>query len=240
VKTNSNCQSEVEPFWDLELGYYSLKDGTLPLSEDDVESIVGFVKEKCKFLLISPKMLIRTIGYAYARFLSNPQDICTAIKRALAEEVTAKIISDRKIERLCPDEWKKKTKPKKNDNMSFSLLCGGSITNESRTAAETNELTSQGADGPQRDPTKDNEELIILGPCGSKKCSCSEQVEGSREGKQGILAFSQSISVEKLRRQIENIHERVHGMGNIWICWKLNSVRGEITELRFSTSDPFG
>ena len=44
------------------------------------------------------------------------------IKSALREEIAQRLISRRDIERYCPDEWKQKTKPKKeqNDNRSFS------------------------------------------------------------------------------------------------------------------------
>ncbi|MGC1932434.1 MAG: hypothetical protein WA667_25965 [Candidatus Nitrosopolaris sp.] len=40
------------------------------------------------------------------------EDICTEIKNALYEEIKEKIISSDTIERCCPDEWKRKTKPK--------------------------------------------------------------------------------------------------------------------------------
>ena len=51
------------------------------------------------------------------------QDICEEIKRILHEEIIKEEISRRDIERYCPDNWKKRTKPKQkeneNDNPSF-------------------------------------------------------------------------------------------------------------------------
>jgi hypothetical protein len=233
-------QSEPGPYWKLEAEYYLLKNGTFDPSEADMEDTIRRIKEHFKVFLLTRELLIKILGYAYAKLVPNRQDICRAIKKALAEEVAAHIISKRQIERYCLDEWKEKTKPKKNDKLSFSLFCGSSITHESRTAAHTDELTSQGIEGPQHDSTKDNEEINILDPFSSSdECSSSEQLEGSREGKNSILTFSFSISVEKLRLQIERVYERVHGKGNIWICWKLNSVTKEVTEFRISTSDPF-
>ena len=219
-------QSEPEPFWDLEIEYHLLKNSTFRFSRAEVEDTIRHIKEHFKVFLITPEKLIGILGYAYEKFLSNRQDICTEIKKALAEEITVHLISKRQIERYCLSEWKKKTKPKKNDKLSF---CAGSITHESKRVAERAELTSIGVDGAQNASTKDNIEIKILGPLSS-----TEQLEGLKESKKNILTFSFPTSIEELRCQTEKMYERVHGKGNIWLCWKLNSVTEQITEFRIT------
>jgi hypothetical protein len=62
------------------------------------------------------------LGEAFRNIVSDNESICEEIKNALRDEIRDGHISERDIERYCPDEWKKKTKPKKpkNDKMSFS------------------------------------------------------------------------------------------------------------------------
>lgn len=51
--------------------------------------------------------------------LVKDRDICVEIKSNLKEEIEDQIISERTIDRCCPDEWKRKTKPKKERHLSF-------------------------------------------------------------------------------------------------------------------------
>jgi hypothetical protein len=63
------------------------------------------------------------LGEAFKHTVSNSESICEEIKNELREEITQGLISTRDIERYCPIEWKKKTRPKKeakNDKLSFS------------------------------------------------------------------------------------------------------------------------
>ena len=71
-------------------------------------------------LLFKREELITRLGNAFEGVESNQENICKKIKNSLREEIADGIVSARDIERYCPDKWKKKTKPKKNDNLSFS------------------------------------------------------------------------------------------------------------------------
>jgi hypothetical protein len=70
--------------------------------------------------LTKRKDKIISLGNVFVTFVSNPESVCEEIKNCLQEEIADKIISARDIERYCPDKWKKKTKPPKNDKLSFS------------------------------------------------------------------------------------------------------------------------
>jgi hypothetical protein len=61
------------------------------------------------------------LGHAFEKVVTNPESICEEIKMCLKEEIAEKIISPRTIEQYCLDKWKKKTKPKQeNEYFSFS------------------------------------------------------------------------------------------------------------------------
>jgi hypothetical protein len=64
--------------------------------------------------------LVKRLGNAIKKAgIVKLSDICHEIKNILAEEITDKKITVRTIDRCCPDEWKRITKPKK-DILSFS------------------------------------------------------------------------------------------------------------------------
>jgi hypothetical protein len=67
------------------------------------------------------KPLILKLGYAFEKVVTNPESVCEEIKNCLKEEIAEKIILPRTIEQYCLDKWKKKTKPKQeNEKFSFS------------------------------------------------------------------------------------------------------------------------
>jgi hypothetical protein len=70
-------------------------------------------------MFLKRKDIIVKLGNAFEKFLPKPESICEEIKIVLHEEIAKHIISSRDIERYSPDKWKKKTKPQKNDNLSF-------------------------------------------------------------------------------------------------------------------------
>ena len=88
----------------------------------DIDSIIANVKQEFKNFLVKREQLIITLGKAFERIVTNRESISGEIKAALREEIAQGLISRRDIEKYCPDEWKKKTKPKKekNDISSFS------------------------------------------------------------------------------------------------------------------------
>jgi hypothetical protein len=85
-----------------------------------LDSIIEEVRSELSSMLIKRQKLIERLGYAFERVVANPESICEEIKTTLRDEIAEKAISSRDIERYCPDKWKKKTKPQKNDNLSFS------------------------------------------------------------------------------------------------------------------------
>jgi hypothetical protein len=89
----------------------------------DLDEAIRQVKEEFKNIFAKRRDLIIKLGEAFERTVSNSESICEEIKSELRDEIAKGLISSRDIERYCPDKWKKKTKPKKeqkNDNLSFS------------------------------------------------------------------------------------------------------------------------
>lgn len=73
--------------------------------------------------LIRRKDLVLTLGKAieiHGKGVKR-EDICKAIKFYLRDAIAKELISERDITRYCPEEWKNETKPKKKDNLSFSV-----------------------------------------------------------------------------------------------------------------------
>jgi hypothetical protein len=85
-----------------------------------LDSIIEEVRGELRLMLRKRQKLIERLGYAFERVVANPESICEEIKTTLRDEIAEKAISSRNIERHCPDKWKKKTKPQKNDKLSFS------------------------------------------------------------------------------------------------------------------------
>ena len=85
-----------------------------------LDSIIEEVRSELRSMLIKRQKLIQRLGYAFEGVVANPESICEEIKTTLRDEIAEKAISSRDIERYCLDKWKKKTKPQKNDKLSFS------------------------------------------------------------------------------------------------------------------------
>lgn len=82
-------------------------------SKSRLDGIIKDVKTQIRRHFEGYKVQIRRIGCALKdENLIKKEDICTEIKNALREEIKEKIISSDTIERCCPEEWKRKTKPK--------------------------------------------------------------------------------------------------------------------------------
>ena len=85
-----------------------------------LDSIIEEVRTELRSMFMKRQKLVQRLGYAFERIVANPESICEEIKTSLRDEIAEKAISSRDIERYCPDKWKKKTKPQKNDKLSFS------------------------------------------------------------------------------------------------------------------------
>jgi hypothetical protein len=88
----------------------------------DLDRIIEEVRSELRNILLKRRELIEKLGFAFEKVVANEESICEEIKTTLRDEIAEKAISSRDIERYCPDKWKKKTKPQKNDNLSFSDL----------------------------------------------------------------------------------------------------------------------
>jgi hypothetical protein len=69
------------------------------------------------------------LGRAFQKTVSKPDSICEEIKNTLKEEIAEEIITTRLIEQVCPDEWKRRTRPKKAENEISSFLNSNSGSN---------------------------------------------------------------------------------------------------------------
>lgn len=86
----------------------------------ELDVVIAEVKEQFRLFLTKRSELVLRLGHAYEQVVGDVESICEEIKNILHDEIVQKLISRRDIERYCPDEWKRRTKPK-NDNLSFSL-----------------------------------------------------------------------------------------------------------------------
>jgi hypothetical protein len=91
------------------------------LSKDpQLEALIKDVKVKIrKSCGVIEEQIQRTGNFLKEKKLVKERDICVEIKSYLKEEIEDQMISARTIDRCCPDEWKRKTKPKKERQMSF-------------------------------------------------------------------------------------------------------------------------
>ena len=87
----------------------------------DIDSIIAKVKQEFKNFFIQREQLIITLGKAFERIVSKPESICREIKGTLREEIAQGLVTTRAIELHCQDEWKKKTRPKKEKNENLSI-----------------------------------------------------------------------------------------------------------------------
>jgi hypothetical protein len=98
----------------------------LPSSSNDViknpelEALIKDVKVQIRKFYGRIKEQIQRAGiFLKEKKLVKERDICVELKSFLKEEIQEHIISERTIDRCCPDEWKRKTKPKKERQLSF-------------------------------------------------------------------------------------------------------------------------
>ncbi len=88
--------------------------------DHELEILINDVKARIrKFYGGIKEQIERTGNFLKEKKLIKERDICIEIKSYLKEEIKDQIISERTIDRCCPDEWKHKTKPKKERHLSF-------------------------------------------------------------------------------------------------------------------------
>lgn len=87
---------------------------------DDLETVVKDFKLQIRRSCKEIKEQIERMGrFLKENKLVKENDICIEIKSYLKEEIDEHLISERTVDRYCPDSWKRKTKPKGERQMSF-------------------------------------------------------------------------------------------------------------------------
>ena len=80
----------------------------------ELDTLIKDVKVQIrKFYGGIKEQIERTGNFLKEKKLVKERDIYIEIKSYLEEEIQEHIISERTIDRCCPDEWRRKTKPKK-------------------------------------------------------------------------------------------------------------------------------
>lgn len=106
--------------------------------DPDLEATIKEVKQEFQNLVIKKKDLVLILGRAFQKTVSKPDSICEEIKNTLKEEIAEKIITTRLIEQVCPDEWKRRTRPKKAENEISSFLNSNSGSNLQEVVMKNN------------------------------------------------------------------------------------------------------
>jgi hypothetical protein len=125
--------------------------------KDDLEVEIREIREEFRTHFTRCKELVKRLGNVIKKAgIVKESDICHEVKNILAEEIAAQDITVRTIERYCPDEWKRTTKPKptkKNDNLSFSPKPLVAVTQDGKSETEEIAPISQGQQSMGENPT---------------------------------------------------------------------------------------
>jgi hypothetical protein len=141
-------------------GYYSNNNSELDIA-------IKEVKHELKAMFLKRKDLIVKLGIEFEKVVANPESVCEEIKIVLHQEIADHIISSRDIERYCPDKWKKKTKPQKNDKLSFLTKTEEQEKEEHMTIA----IDTQGSPADELKPISHKSQTCI------KKRNCDLETQ---------------------------------------------------------------
>lgn len=89
--------------------------------EVDLAPILEEVKTNFRHVFRKKKDTIIRLGEELLKRINRPDEICESIKYMLRNEISDNVIIARAIEIFCPREWKRRTKPLKNERISFSV-----------------------------------------------------------------------------------------------------------------------
>jgi uncharacterized protein Yka (UPF0111/DUF47 family) len=93
----------------------------LNIEASELDRTIDEVRHELKSMLMKKRKLIEKLGFAFEKVVANAESVCEEIKNCLKEEIEKGLISTRTIEQSCLSEWKKKTRPKhENEIFSFS------------------------------------------------------------------------------------------------------------------------
>jgi hypothetical protein len=88
--------------------------------EADMALLLMEVKISLRYVLKKKREVIIRLGTELLKRIGSPDEICGSIKYMLRKEISDGTISVRSIELFCPREWKKQTRPPKNEKISIS------------------------------------------------------------------------------------------------------------------------
>jgi hypothetical protein len=166
-------------------------------------------------VFVKRKDLIVKLGNEFEKFVVNAESICEEIKIALHEEIADHTISSRDIERYCHDNWKKKTKPQKKDNLSFLTKIEGQEKEEQKTIV----IDTSGSlvDEPKPIDTK-SQICINESNCDVETQEISRNIEDNTKNlhtcpncKQPLLenqrvAHEKDIKIKELKDELQHVH----------------------------------
>ena len=166
------------------------------------------------------------LGNEVEKTISRPKDVCEEIKTILVHEIAMELISKKTIERYCKTEWKKQTKPKKQefekDKLSFSETSDNSrvieIYNNGRVASISSDQ-EETLNNPQSSFVSNSDE-------NSKPPELENRT--SREIEQNTIPFELSLDYLKLQAYMADefrIHPEVE---KIWLHGVMDKLNYEI------------
>jgi len=155
----------------------------------EVDAVIEEVKRELRSLLVKTDEQIKKIGNALKKVVKREESICEEIKIALKEEIAEGVISTRTIELHCPQEWKRKTKPKQRENerISFSKQLKEK-PQQQMVATNQGKSVTYGEPAPCTEKSQVDEPPFVgiqksqqIEPTESKCPNCSELEEALRE-----------------------------------------------------------
>ena len=193
-----------------------------------LDEVIQQVKQEFKSFLIKRRELILKLGNAFEKLVPKPESICEEIKIVLREEIAEHIISSRDIERYSPEKWKKKTKPQKNDNLSFL----------SKTEEQENEEHIAIAIDTQGSPIDESISTINKGHAYIKENICDLEPQGKLANIQNNAISEYTCPNYEKQLLIEN--QKIQSEKDVIIKQLEDEIQQYRNDLRIKTSENAG
>jgi hypothetical protein len=195
--------------------------------DSSLDSVIGEIKNSFRAMGSKSKELILKLGNELARTI-RPEDICEEIKHILNQEIREGLISAKTIERYCLDNWKKKTKPKKQngerqlsfpkENQPIMITTSGKSILEDQDS-NNNESKTTVTDDRYEEVDLDDAELVDTdNPHTNVKTIKDEN----------FLDFEFSLPFDKVRSYLIDEFSNNKGIKPIWFHGRFNRFTGII------------
>ena len=196
----------------------------------ELDNVINEVKKQLQRMFTEKKTLIKKLGEAYEKVVSNQESICEEIKNELKNEIAEGLISNRLIERYCPANWKKKRRPKKedeNDNLSLwnrvkSEMPPIIIENSGRAIPKMEQQDIELNNHPE-------EKMSLTNEIPKKQSSYSL----SEYDKNDLLNFEIPFSHSELKDYVTRQFALAGDPEGIWISGVINKVTGKVLKVYF-------